>query len=314
MISGTPDFEPTICEEHLYYLAGGVAFHLTTSLNCLYYSTYYCTCQQEVSKKKAFIRKEVTDTRVTLNGYVVADDDAWIYRWFGYSVFSPAVVRQAIRDNPEGEELVLEINSGGGSVFAGFEMYSVLRSAKCKTRAEVQSLAASAASTLMLGADEVWVSPVAQVMVHLPSTSTEGDRRDHLESVGVLDSLTESILNGYEAKCRGKRSRDELARMMRSSTWLSAQEALDAGLADGILYQEGTEPLPGQIVNAVGGGIRALANGGGLPDAGQLRARYEALGSPPPDPNRPNQGGAPGSHTQDGWQAQAALDIEKFRF
>ena len=129
-----------------------------------------------------------------------------------------------------------------------------------------------------------------------------------------VDKGTESILNGYEAKCRGKRSRDELARMMRSSTWLTAQEALDAGLADGILYQEGTEPLPGQIVNAVGGGIRALANGGGLPDAGQLRARYEALGSPPPDPNRPNQGGAPGPNNQDGWQAQAALDIEKFRF
>ena len=67
--------------------------------------------------------------RATLNGYVVADDDVWIYEFFGYSVFSPATVRQAIQDNPDGEELVLELNSPGGSVFAGFEMYSVLRRA-----------------------------------------------------------------------------------------------------------------------------------------------------------------------------------------
>lgn len=253
--------------------------------------------------------------RVTLNGYVVADDDAWIYKWFGYTVFSPATVRQAVRDNPEGEELVLEINSGGGSVFAGFEMYSVLRSAQCRTRSEVQSLAASAASTMMLGSDEVWISPVAQVMIHLPSTSTQGDRQDHLESVEILDGITESILNGYEAKCKGKRTRNELSEMMRSSTWLTAQEALDAGLVDGILYQEeDSELLPGSIINAVGGGIRALAGSGGLPDAGQLRARYEALGHPPKAEEEPNQGGAPGNDNPDDWQARAALDIEKIRF
>ena len=82
--------------------------------------------------------------RVTLNGIVAADDDVEIYQWFGFAAFSPKAVRDAVASTPEGEELVLEINSGGGSVFAGSEIYSVLRSSGIHTVAEVQSLAASA--------------------------------------------------------------------------------------------------------------------------------------------------------------------------
>ena len=98
-------------------------------------------------------------SRVTLNGRVVADEDQWIYDWFGIDAFSPAVIRKAVEDNPAGEDLTLEINSGGGSVFAGFEMYSILKGAKCQTIAEVQSLAASAASTAMVGCSKVMLSP-----------------------------------------------------------------------------------------------------------------------------------------------------------
>lgn len=217
--------------------------------------------------------------RATLNGYVVSDDDLWLYHFFGFSAFSPKDVRDALRDNPEGEELVLEINSPGGSVFAGFEMYSALRAARnVRTVAEVQSLAASAASTMMLGCGRVMLSPVAQVMIHLPSTITDGDVPAHRDSIRVLDSITESILNAYELRCRGKRTRDELERMMERSAWMPAQDALAAGLADGILYADGeAQLLPQNIVNAVGGGIRALAGAGALPDVGDLRARYAQL-------------------------------------
>lgn len=219
--------------------------------------------------------------RVTLNGYVVADEDVFFYRFFGIGVFSPRDIRAAIAKNPKGEDLVFEVNSGGGSVFAGFEMYSVLRAAKdVHTVAEVQSLAASAASTMMLGCDEVMLSPVAQVMIHLPSTSTDGDVNAHKDSIRILNSITVSILNAYELRCKGKSSRDQLESMMNKATWFPAQDALDAGLADGVLYQDGETPLvlPKDITNAVGGGIRALANSAGdIPAAETLRAKYQKL-------------------------------------
>ena len=232
--------------------------------------------------------------RVSLNGIIAADDDVEIYEWFGMQAFGPRTIREAIAKNPAGEELVLEINSGGGSVMAGSEMYTVLRSAEgIRTRAEVQSLAASAASYLMLGCDEVLMSPVAQVMIHLPSTRTSGDRNDHLDSIHVLDTVRESILNAYELKSKGKTNRAEFKRMMNATTWMTAQEAVDCGLADGILFQD--EPAPQNIMNAAG-----------IPDIEHLRAEYRKH-------KWAETGREPEANTG-AWRMKAQMDLEKMRF
>lgn len=263
-------------------------------------------------------------SRITLNGYVVADDDKWIYDWFDIGCFCPAMVRQAIQDNPEGETLELEINSFGGSVFAGFEIYSILRGAKCGTTALVQSIAASAASTVILGCDRILLSPVAQVMIHLPETSTDGNREDHLESVRILDGLKESILNGYQVRCGDKATRDQLSKLINEATWLPAQDAIALGLADGLMFAEAeSAELPLSIVNSVGVGIRAIAgSSAAVPDAGTLRAQYyqrvaagekPAEGHPASAPNSEPAGGAPVKMNDD-WRNKARLDIENYRF
>ena len=240
--------------------------------------------------------------RVNLSGIVAADEDVEIYQWFGYKAFGPQTVRDAIAQNPAGEELVLEINSGGGSVMAGSEIYSVLRAAEnVRTRAEIQSLAASAASYLALGCRRVDISPAAQMMIHLPTTRTDGDRNDHLESVQVLDTIRDSILNVYELKCAGKTPRSELKRLMNAATWLTAQEAVQLGLCDGILGDEGGALVaPANIMNAAGG----------LPDIAALRAQYRAAQEQKPA----TPGDPPVEHTPNDWQAEARLAIEKIRF
>ena len=213
--------------------------------------------------------------KTQLNGYIVADDDAWIYRFFGYHVCSPGDIRKAVAENPPGEILTVEINSPGGSMFAGFEMYSVLLGAECDTEAEVQSLAASAASTAMLGCRRVKATPVAQVMIHNPAVTADGNQYDHRKTAEELAGFAQSILNAYELKCRGKRTRAELETMMDSETWFPAQEAVEAGLVDEIIGGAGL--LPSQVVNAVGGGLRVLSGAGGLPSAAELWARKEAM-------------------------------------
>ena len=217
--------------------------------------------------------------RYNLKGTICADEDAPVYKYFGLAAVSPADIRQALADNPDGEEFVLEINSGGGSVYAGFEMYSILRGAKVSTRAEVQSLAGSAASVVLAAVDTAAASPVGQVMIHLPSTYTEGNQIVHRESVQMLEAVTGSIIAAYEAKCRGKTSRDALRRMMDRETFLTAQEALDAGLIDEIIgADEGAAASPLDVFNAAGG----------APDIEQMRAAYRAAnspgGNPPPAP------------------------------
>lgn len=263
--------------------------------------------------------------RITLNGLVVGNDDQWLYDWFEIAAFSPGLVRRALADNPEGEDLELEINSPGGSVFPGFEMYSLLREAKCHTVAIVQSLAGSAASTIMAGCQEVHMSPVAQVMIHLPSSLAEGNQNDMKREAKVLESITQSILNGYEAKCGGKATREKLDRLIRAETWLTAQEAVELGLADSILGQEGDGAmLPQSIVNAAGAGLRALVNSTGpVLDAQGLKARYEQLvragaapaeGHPVAEAAKQDPAGGTPEKIAGDWRRRARLAIERNRF
>ena len=220
--------------------------------------------------------------RTQMNGYVVPDDDAETYRFFGFGVVSPRDVRQAIADNPEGETLTLEVNSGGGNMFAGYEIYTILKAATIPTEVEIQSLAGSAMSVAAIGADVVRASPVAQFMIHLPSLRTEGDSVEHKRSLQALNSFKASVLNAYELKCAGKKTRSELDAMLRAETWLPVQDAVAAGFVDEVLYDdEGV--IAAQAVMCAQTGIRALATAGGLPDIAELRARRAAMepGKPP---------------------------------
>ena len=218
--------------------------------------------------------------RFSLNGMIASDEDAPVWRFFGWQAVSPSDIRQAIADTPEGETFELEINSGGGSVYAGFEMYSVLRAACVPTRAEVQSLAGSAASVVLAGVDTAAASPVGQVMIHLPSTYTEGNQTAHRQSVQMLEAVTGSILAAYEAKCGGKTTRDALRRLMDRETFLTAQEAQELGLIDEIIGAEDSGAAnPANVFNAAFG----------VPDIERMRAAYREAHPLPPAPEDAKQ-------------------------
>lgn len=249
--------------------------------------------------------------RIKCNGYVVSDTMGPLYEKYNYPVIYPARIRQAIEDTPEGEDLVLELNSGGGSVFSGFEIYSVLRNAGCNTVAEIQSIAGSAASTIACGCKTVMMSPVAQLMIHDPSMGTHGNIREHKESLHVLNAIKESILNGYVARCGSKCSRERLHALMTKETWLPAQEAVEIGLADGILYEDVTDP--GAVINCVQSGFRDFAIGSALPSIEELRALEAADGAESGESNS-TPAGTPPAPKSESWACQAALEIEKNRY
>ena len=58
---------------------------------------------------------------LTINGDITSNDMQEIYDWYGYVATSPMKVREAIRNNPAGEKLIVQINSPGGLVTAGQE-------------------------------------------------------------------------------------------------------------------------------------------------------------------------------------------------
>ena len=64
--------------------------------------------------------------RFSINGSIISDDDAWIYRLFGMSYASPALVASELA-TAAGDEVEVTLNSGGGSVFAGSEIRELFR-------------------------------------------------------------------------------------------------------------------------------------------------------------------------------------------
>ena len=94
-----------------------------------------------------------------------------------------------------GEEVTFNLNSGGGSVNAGSEIYTMLSSYSGRVVVNITSLSASIASVFMLGADEVNISHQAQIMIHQPHFRNEEvvDKLSLERSLNMLDSTEKSI-------------------------------------------------------------------------------------------------------------------------
>lgn len=174
---------------------------------------------------------------INVNGDIICNDMKWIYDWLEYESCCPADVKNVIAElTDESEELKVIINSPGGDVQAGQEIYSILKDIKNPVTINVQSMAASAASMIAMAGDTVKMSPVALLMIHNASTCTSGDYRDMQHTADVLQTVNTAIMQAYIAKT-GK-TEDELREMMDKETWLTANQCIEHGFADEIIKDE----------------------------------------------------------------------------
>lgn len=151
-----------------------------------------------------------------------------------------------------GEEVIFNLNSGGGSVNAGSEIYTMLSSYSGRVVVNITSLSASIASVFMLGADEVNISHQAQIMIHQPHFRNEDvvDKLSLERSLNMLDSTEKSIAKVYMKKTG--LSEDEILDMMFKETWLTSDQALELGFVDNIFNDteesvEGVEDLVAMV-------------------------------------------------------------------
>lgn len=136
--------------------------------------------------------------------------------------------------------VTVRINSPGGDVMAGAEIYSALRehsmNGKGRIKVIITALAASAASVIAMAGDEILISPVAYMMIHNPWSFAIGDAKEMRKTAKTLDEITEGLISAYQR--RTGKSRDELKRMLENETWMSAGKAVDEGFADAIWGEE----------------------------------------------------------------------------
>jgi len=126
----------------------------------------------------------------------------------------------------------LRINSLGGDVFDGMAMYNVIKRREAKTTVYIEGIAASIATIIALGADEVIMAENSLFMIHNAWGGKAGEAKDMRKTADTLDKITSELTDIYVKKTG--LSHEVLAEMMDEETWLNAQEAFSLGFIDTI--------------------------------------------------------------------------------
>lgn len=180
---------------------------------------------------------------IKINGDIIGNNWKDVYNWFGIESTCPNDVISQLEALPEGEKAEIKINSGGGDVYAGQEIYTILR-ARDDVEIEIESIAASAASIIAM-AGRCTISPIGMIMIHTVSTGAHGNHRDMEKTADILRQWDSALASAYVEKT-GK-PKDEIIRLMEKETWLPADKALENGFVDAI-----SEPAQ-KLTNAFGG-------------------------------------------------------------
>ena len=162
----------------------------------------------------------------------------------GTGWYEDAVTPQQLRkelDACAGMDLTVEINSPGGDVFAGYEIYNMLLEREGMTRVLVTGIAASAASIIAMAADkgELMMCECSMMMVHNPWTMLAGESKELRHEADVLDLIRDTMLTAYMHRFAG--SEDEMIALLDAETHLTPERAVELGLADGIAAPDAEE-------------------------------------------------------------------------
>lgn len=146
--------------------------------------------------------------------------------WFGVTAKDFAREWTAL----DADHIDLFINSPGGDVFDAMAILNVIRRTEAHVVARIDGIAASAASFIAMGADEVVMGRNSELMIHDASGLCWGPAEDMQKMADDLTRVSENIASVYAEKAGGEP--DTWREAMLAETWYSAEEAVTAGLAD----------------------------------------------------------------------------------
>lgn len=203
--------------------------------------------KNKLMNKKA---KEITHSfkaEVSENGV----NEITIYGDIGDAFFwestSASDVKNALKDMTG--DVTINLNSPGGDAFDGIAIYNTLKSHDGKITVNVDGWAASAASIIAMAADELIMNTGTMMMVHEASTIAFGSKKEMKSTLNALEGLDQSLADIYMTRFKGERS--EIETCIENETWFTASEAVDLGLADKVVEQEGTDNDPEAFKNSL---------------------------------------------------------------
>lgn len=207
------------------------------------------------------VKRTEKGVTVEFTGEVVSNDDAMWLSWMGYDFISPRDIQEAI-DLAEGKPITIRMDSIGGDLFAGVQIYSRLMDYPGQVLVDILSVSASASSVVaMVSAKEgnrCRISPLGAMVIHNVQTTAEGDYREMEATAETLRKTNGQIIAAYKKKTGIEEA--QLREMLDKETWLTAEEAVEMGFADEVMFQDGEPPADAGTVRAVMARTRQMVN------------------------------------------------------
>ena len=150
-----------------------------------------------------------------------------------------------VRDALDGvtEDIIIKLNSNGGDVFQGIEIYNYLKDHPSNITVEVTGVAASAATFIVAGANEAVMNTGTSFMIHEASSFAWGNKAELKKTLNALETIDDSIISIYEAKTG--QTKEQLNDWMAEEKWFSAEEAVKYNFANKV--KESKEQMSNQI-------------------------------------------------------------------
>lgn len=181
--------------------------------------------------------------RINIRGVLIPNDYKWFYDWLGEDSTCPRDVQKVLDVLHDGDDLDVYINSPGGVIDVGSEIYTLLRQASERSNLKIHIVgeACSAASVIAM-AGYCEMTPTALMMVHCVSTSYVSGNHNAMEHAAeMLRTADRAMCTAYMKKTG--MTEQEALDMMEHETWLTAQQAKDRGLIDAIMFEEQKEDI-----------------------------------------------------------------------
>lgn len=192
---------------------------------------------KNVIKAYNIVETEKNEAIINLYGEVVASHP--VDYWTGEPVNGNYIAADEFLKDldalKEKDSIIVHINSVGGDLYAGVSIYNRLKELDANITTINDGLAASAASLIFMAGDTRKVNSGSNLMIHQASGFLYGYYGvDELEKVGKqLEAANKTAVNIYAeaSECDPKK----IKKMVDAETWLTGQEAVDAGLADEVI-------------------------------------------------------------------------------
>ena len=177
---------------------------------------------RKVVRKVIKVKNDADKTTIFVSGDIV--DDAWKgWSWGDEVETYPQDIRDLLKDAKKNIDVI--ISSGGGDLFAGMAIANMLQRHDGHTKAIIDGLAASAASIIAFGCDEIEMPSNAYLMIHKPMVGIMGNSDDLLKWAETLDELQKGLVETYMTKAIEGKTAGEINNLIDKETWLTGKSA-----------------------------------------------------------------------------------------